>query len=154
MADTAVLVVLFLHKFFKYEAKKWRAYVLPMHRLKRTTPMFKKNIRTLLTAAAFTTVISTPTFASAKSFSDEGRLVSAKFSASLTQTPQGLRKVYRQLQKQASFACKGESSSRLSSYRSSKECADDIMSQFIQDADLAALTQLHTGPKIKVATKK
>jgi len=116
--------------------------------------MFKKNIKPLLTAAAFTTVISAPTFASAKSFSDEGRLISAKFSTSLTKTPQGVRKVYRQLQKQASFACKGESSARLSSYRSSKECADDIMNQFIQDADIDALTRFHVGPSVKVATKK
>lgn len=116
--------------------------------------MFKKNIKSLLTAAAFTAVISAPTFASAKSFSDEGRLISAKFSASSTQTPQGLKKVYRKLQRQASLVCKGERHARLSSYRSSKDCVADIMDQFIQSADVEALTRLHAGPETKLASKK
>ena len=106
-----------------------------------------RNVKFTLTAAAFAVIISAPTLAFAKSSSNHESIISAKFSVASTQTPEGLKKVYKTLKRKAAYACKGQKIVQHTSYRSSKKCAADIMNQFIADANLEALTRLHFSKK-------
>jgi len=82
-----------------------------------------RNVKFTLTAAAFAVIISAPTLAFAKSSSNHESIISAN------------------------YACKGQKIVQHTSYRSSKKCAADIMNQFIADANLEALTRLHSSKK-------
>lgn len=95
-------------------------------------------------------------------FAGEGRIfvdetVTVKIETKEFQTPEGTEKVYKKLKRRAKSACKADRIVVQFFGQSERECAADLVNQFITSADIQELTSLHqsstsgTAP-VKVAT--
>ncbi len=69
---------------------------------------------------------------------------SAKFKLAMFQDQAGIQQVYTSLREKAEKACKiGTAVNSKGEIMSKSECADDLLSQFIESADVSVLTAYH-----------
>lgn len=73
------------------------------------------------------------------------KAVTVTFTMTDIRAPQGVKTVYSKLEKRAETFCKGDKASLKFLGQTIEQCADDLVSQFINSADIDALTALHTA---------
>jgi len=107
------------------------------------TPSVKFMAALAITSATMTLA---PMTANASSNMDNIRTTehTAKFKRAMFKDPAGIQQVYSTLQKKAKKACSfGIAVNAEGEAISKEECAEDVMSQFIDSADISVLTAYH-----------
>jgi len=99
------------------------------------------------TIALCSTTIAPSAFAS-NYFVD--RTVTVKFKTSELQSESGTEKVYTKIKKKAKSFCRADSYSLYYRDETVQECADDLVEQFIDSANINTLTEFHLS-QISVA---
>ncbi|GHA93658.1 hypothetical protein GCM10009069_15930 [Algimonas arctica] len=115
---------------------------------KRKTSMTPRVVRVNKIAKASLGLLALATTAMAPSaFADDrnlmDRTVTVKFDKSDLLSPKGVDGVYAKLVKTAKRSCKSDPVSVLYLGQSMKECADDLVAQFVANADFDVLTRYH-----------
>lgn len=112
---------------------------LSMNSVKRTV---KSGARAAASAAVIATLV-VPSMANAKDSLLVERKITSKFKMSELQKADGLEDVYSRLQKKAYSACRADQSTLAYTGASIKSCANDLISQFIESANVETLTAYH-----------
>jgi len=76
------------------------------------------------------------------------KTVSVKFRLTELQAENGKQSVYSRLKKRAKSYCKADRGSLYYLGQSVKECTDDLLEQFIQNANVAELKAYHLSQKL------
>ncbi|NNC37931.1 MAG: UrcA family protein [Hyphomonadaceae bacterium] len=100
-------------------------------------------------AAAFATVamlFSTPTFAS----EIQDREIKVRFKKVELTSENGVQTVYKKFQRKAKKACKFRSVTPEGDVMTKEACIEDLVSQFVSDANIPVLTVYHNEAKTKV----
>lgn len=84
----------------------------------------------------------------------QNETVTVKFQLSEFQSEGGTNKVYTQIKKRAKSYCRANSGSLQFYGESKRECTDDLIDQFIQNADIDILTEHHFSQKPESKVKK
>lgn len=85
--------------------------------------------------------------AQAQSPSVTGQVITAKFLAKDLQTKEGTQSVYASLEKKAKRSCRISNSVMQVGYKWRKNCADDLVDQFITSAGIESLQAYHLAQK-------
>jgi len=104
------------------------------------------NVKKLGTSALGIFAVSMVAIAPAASANDtimKDRTISVKFLSSDLAVNNGAQNVYAKLEKKAKSYCRRDSYSLSFLKQSHKECADDLLNQFIQSVNIPALNAYH-----------
>lgn len=88
-----------------------------------------------------TSAIAPNAFANGPSLVDKTVII--KFSLTELRTPNGSEKIYAKLEKRAMKFCRADKVTLRYLDQSLAQCADDLVDQFVQSANIAALTDYH-----------
>ena len=100
---------------------------------------------------ACTSAIAPSAFASSSPWAE--KTITVTFSLADLKAPDGTQTVYGKLKAKAKYACRADKATLSYTGQSMGECVDDLMAQFIEDADIAALTAYHLAQSPDTATK-
>lgn len=113
----------------------------------------KKLTRQVLSLLALCTAAIAPA-AFAGGFPVVDKTVNATFKLSELQAEDGSHKVYAKLKKRALSYCRTNSSVLRYYAQSKRECIDDLMTQFVESADIDVLNAYHLSQKSVATSKK
>jgi len=102
--------------------------------------------KAILSVIAAGTAIAVPTTANAFDYGDSitTSVHKVKFERAALKTPEGVAAVYAKLEKRAKRACAGASNVDAEGNRVSEDvCTADLLTQFVESADLKPLKQYH-----------
>jgi len=71
------------------------------------------------------------------------KTVTVKFSLTELHAPEGSKKIYAKLKKRAMSFCRADKETLRYLDQSLAQCADDLVDQFVQSANIATLTDYH-----------
>jgi UrcA family protein len=113
----------------------------------------KKTGITLLSALAISTAVAAP---SAHAFDTQWveTTVKVRFNKSDLQAEGGLEQVYEKLERKASRACTSDKTSVAALGQTLAQCEADLLSQFVESADIQKLSTYHQSQASLQTTKK
>ena len=81
-------------------------------------------------------------------------VVTVKFKMEELRSENGIEKVYAMLRKRAKSFCRSDTSALYYLNESVSECQEDLVEQFVQSVDIAALKSYHLSQTSKAATEQ
>lgn len=119
-------------------------------------PVKKMAVSLLSTLAICTAAMAPAAFAADPVLTD--RTVTVKFNLSDLEAENGVEKVYKKIKKRAKSYCRADRRSVIYLEQTVTQCANDLMNQFIENADIDSLIAFHLAKNpeapIKMAALK
>lgn len=117
-------------------------------------PVKKLAVSLLTTLAICTAAIAPAAFAIESPLTET--TVTVKFKLTDLEAENGVQTIYAKLKKRASSFCRADKNSLIYLRQSQKDCTNDLMDQFIENAGIDSLKAYHVAqnaqPIMKIAT--